>query len=700
MRALGLKEMTSNRHDYRTMFARAAADAHSEFASDAANSVGPLTSWISWLRTSRPESVESALQFFDTIRGDSEGNPLNWCNSRGIVLTPKFAALLTEVGTTLAPLAAYVLGRAAVATALSEPVGTAGLTLPYRLVERLDELGIGFAGANDALRESNIRENVVALEEIDREIALMAKDPTITVRSFDRERVRGAARTWQEAVGVEQALSSHINELFVEIFPFAQVMLSIAHTAPDLIAFRLEALSHPALIRFVLDLADHAKDQATILKLLEHAPIIFDANGTWMRASAARLVLDAFESSCLESVGVTLQSGADDKEAAEEAAAAELQGRVAPVAEILSNRADGPRLAVEWLAHLVNQCVGRERGEPLPGKRTDRFRRLFLILNAAFDRFASDSWSQPTDVWSLFGADPTAYPTLKQPEPPTQIASWSDGIGQRDAVTPLAVASLLVRAGSDPESRISQVLPWLMSVINRLELEPQLLWLSSYPSSILFDILAWPVSCCDDPAAWVAAAWRNASEARLRARFNRVDDSTVVRRFHGEPEPVAQHMNRCSAIIELGSSILRWTSLRKNRDAIAPPLAYLLQDMIDEYRYCFPPILLGRAARLVGRLSIDMAVAGLLGQAESIKGFVSRYDGDDDALVAAAANAAASGIPPGTIASGMKAAGVDICSLRDRWISWMKKRSHERVAFAPAVEQLERICESAERANP
>jgi hypothetical protein len=692
--------MTSNGHDYRTMVARAVSDVRSEFAGtlDAANSVGPLASWISWLRASQPESVESASHFFDTIKDDSERNPLNWCKSRGIAIAPKFATLLTEVATTLSPLVAYVLGRAAVATALSEPVGTSGLTLPYRLVERLDRLGIGFAGANDALSESKIRENVVALDEIDREIALMAKDPTITARSFDRDRVRGAARMWHEAVGVEQALSSHFNEFFVEIFPFAHVMLSIAHTAPDLIAFRLEALSHPALIRFVLYLADHEEDHTTILKLLEHAPVIFDANGMWMRGSAARLVLDAFESFCLKSVGVTL-SGAVDKEAAEKAAVAELKGRVVAVAEIFSNRADGPRLALEWLAHLLNQCVSRELSEPLRGQRTDRFRSLILILNAAVDRFASESWAEPREVWRHFGADPTAYPSPKQPETPDPLASWSNGIGQRDAVTPLAVASLLVRAGAAPEPRISEVLPWLVSVLDRLELEPELLRLSWYPSLILFDVLAWPASCSDDPTAWMTTAWRNASEARLRARFNRVDDSTVVRRFHGKPEPVEQHMNRCSGIVELGSSILRLTSLRENREAIAPPLARLLQDMIDEYRYCFPPILLGRGSRLVGRLSVAMAIAGLLDDAESITRFVSRYVGDDGANVAAASNAAGNGVPPEAIAAGLKAAGIDIRSLRDRWLAWKKNLSHEHVAFSPAVEQLDRICESAERST-
>jgi hypothetical protein len=692
--------MTSNGHDYRTMFARAVSDAQSEFAGklDAANSVRVLTSWISWLRASRPKSVETASQFFSAVREDSEHSPLNWCNSRGIVLAPKFATFLTGEGTTLPPLAAYVIGRAAMASALLEPVGTAGLTLPYRLVEQLDRIGIGFAGANDALRESNIRENVVALDEIDREIALMVKDPTITARSFDREHILGAARMWHEAVGVEQALNSHINEVLVEIFPFAHVLLSIAHTAPDLIAFRLEGLSHPALIRFVIDLADHPEDQATILKLLEHAPVIFDANGIWMRGCAARLVLDAFESSCLESVGVTLQTRADDKEAAEKAAAAEIQERVVAVAEVLSNRADGPRLAVEWLAHLLNQCVGRELAEPVRGRRTDRFRSLLLLLNAAVARFASESWAEPTKVWGLIGGDPAAYPKAERPQPPSPGVNWSNGTGKRDAVTPLAIAALLVRAGSAPELRISQFLSWLMSVVNQLAHEPQLLWLSSYSSSILFDVLAWPVSYSDDPAAWLGAAWRNAGEARLRARFYPMHDDTLIRRFRsGEPDPVVEDMNRCSAIIELGSSILRWTSLRDNREAIAPPLAHLLQDMIDEYRYCFPSLLLGRDSRLVGRLSIDMAVAGLLGQTESISNFILRYAGDDEALVAAAANAAANGVSPEAIAAGMKAAGIDIHSLGDRWLAWKKKLSHERVAFSLAIEQLERICESAER---
>ena len=94
-------------------------------------------------------------------------------------------------------------------------------------------------------------------------------------------------------------------------------------------------------------------------------------------------------------------------------------------------------------------------------------------------------------------------------------------------------------------------------------------------------------------------------------------------------------------------------------------------------------------------LSVGMAVAGLLVDADSYAHFVSRYVGDDDALVAAVSNTAANGVPTEVITAGLKNAGVGIHDLRDRWIAWQKKLSHEAVALSPAIEQLTRICTSA-----
>ncbi|MGH7812589.1 MAG: hypothetical protein ACREQI_01105 [Candidatus Binataceae bacterium] len=682
-------------HDYRSLVTRAVSDTRSEFATipGASTSVEALSKWFSWLRASRPEYLENSSQFSASIRENTEANPVNWCNARELILAPKFVAELSGIGTSLPSFAAYMLGRAAIAATLADPVGTTGLTLPYRLVGQLDQLGIAFAGCNDALSESNIRENAITLGEIDGEIARMANDPMGTVRSIDHGAALGTARMWHEAVSVEQALDWRINEVPVDIFAFANVLISIARSAPDLAGFRLEALGHPALISAVL--VHHATDEPTILKLLEHAPVVFDANGRWLHGSAVRLVLDAFESHCLESVGAILRNLADDEEGAEQCATAELRVKVATVADVLCKRADGPRLAVEWLAHLLGQLVGREVREPARGRKSDRFRSLLLLLNAAIGRFASEIWAEPGEIWRLFGGGPNASFSAEHPKADSPLPMWHDGIGRADALAPFAVGALLNGSDEAEKKRISEILPWLREIFNHLEREPALLWLSSFPSRILLDILARPVGFSDDPAGWLAATWEGASDARLRSRFYRTGE-IAFRSFRWDENLVVRQMDRCSAILDLGSSILRWISTREDRKPIAPPVAQLLQDFVDEYRYCFPPIHLDRPSRHIGRLSGAMAVARLLVDADSYACFVFRYAGDDDALVAAISNTAANGVPPEVIAAGLKQAGVEVHSLRDRWIVWQKKLPHEAVALSPVIEQLERICKAAD----
>jgi hypothetical protein len=583
-----------------------------------------------------------------------------------------------------------VLGRAAMEAALSEPLGTAGLTLPYRVVANLEQLGIGFVGADDVLVKSNVRANAEALQEIDREIAQIAQDPAGAARGYDRDHVLASVRMWRDALGVEQAVNTPAHEILVNIFPLSRVLVTIARNAPEIVSFRLEAFGNPGLTRVVLD---QVESQSTILSLLEHAPTVFDSSGSWNHRCVARLLLDAFESRHLDSLR-NIPCDGPQHDVATVQSEEELQKNLAALNDVLSKRTDGPRLAIEWLAHLFRQSVVREPTEVARGKPSERFHRMLFLLNAVIGQFGKEGWAEPVSIWSLFGKDPGAFPGRGQPDSELDLATWCDMIGQEDAVAAFAAAALLVRAQPPCESRIAQLIPWLAALVGRLENEPELLWLSSYPSSILLSVLAWPVSCTDDPAVWIASAWKNAQEDRLRARFYRTDNGPVVRRSHGAPDPVVEKMHYCSAIIDIGSYVLRELSTRSDRDTIASRLADLLQDMIDEFRYCFPPILVERDSRLVGALSVGAVVAGLLRDVESIASFVSRYRGDDDALVAVVANAAANGVPPKTIAAGMTTAGVDFRGLPDRWLTWKRKQSHESAALLPVIEQLKLVCGS------
>lgn len=678
--------------DYRTVFANASSRARAEFAdfADAAKTVEALTSWILWLRKSHPRAVETASEFFSVVRDDSGANPLRWCEAQGVELSEEIQGSLKEASDGVSVLGAYVFGRAAMEASLSEPVGTAGLTLPYRVLEDLEPLGIGFAGADDALLGSNLQANVKALREIDREIARVAENPAAAAKSYDRRELLAAVRIWRDASGLEQAVNTRVYEILVDIFPLSRILVTIAVNAPEIAASRLEALGNPGFVQTVLDQIQH---DTLILSLLKYAPAVFDSAGKWNRCCVARLLLDAFEAEQLGPVRAVGPDRAADDVCSDEPDQ-ELQNNLAALAAVLLKRADGPHLAVEWVAHLLRETVVREPTEMARGKPSKRFRRMVSLLNGVINQFGNEAWAEPILVWNLFGGRPAAFPNGAGPHSPDDLPAWCDMIGQKDAVATLAVAALLARMRAFSESQIVELTGWLSAVVSRMEGEPELLWLSSFPSSILLSVLAWVVICTKDPADWLASAWRNADEARLRARFYRTDEGTILRRSRGTVDPVAEKMNYCSAIIDLGAYVLRGLTTRDDQESLAPRVARLLQDMIDEFRYCFPPLLLGRDSRLIGALSVGAAVAGILMDPESLASFVARYRGDDDALVAVIANAAANGVPPKTIAVGLASLGIEFRGLPERWIGWKRKQSHEVALLSPVIEQLKRVCES------
>jgi hypothetical protein len=139
--------------------------------------------------------------------------------------------------------------------------------------------------------------------------ARVASNPADTVGTFDRMAALEATRRWEQVIGVEQSVDDPLDYAPVEIYVLANVLMAMARSASDLIGPRLEELGHPSLISNVL--VHHTGDSAMILGLLKHAPVAFDAEGKWLHRSAARLLLDAFESQYLEFVGEILAPSSD-----------------------------------------------------------------------------------------------------------------------------------------------------------------------------------------------------------------------------------------------------------------------------------------------------------------------------------------------------------------------------------------------------
>ena len=113
-----------------------------------------------------------------------------------------------------------------------------------------------------------------------------------------------------------------------------------------------------------------------------------------------------------------------------------------------------------------------------------------------------------------------------------------------------------------------------------------------------------------------------------------------------------------------------------NNTANAPALASLLADAIDEVRYTLPAIGMLQLATMVGKLAGLMAASGLL-KTGGCERLLSRYDGDDDSLAAAAVNAAANGVSASEVRQALASIGVSARDLAGRWETWNARRARD-----------------------
>jgi hypothetical protein len=583
------------------------------------------------------------------------------------------------------PLEAYVIGRSAMTSVLADPNRTAGLALSYRLIEYVDQFGVAFAGADDLLAGFDLAAHADARAEIDREIVHLAARPAEVV-SFDRDKERFAEMVgqWSRAVGLEQAIDPLFENFLINI-PLRHVMLALANSSPQFVAERLDSLGHPALAVAVLANRDHVNFD-TLLRLIVHALPAFDAQGNWTRRWTARLLLNTFESRILESADRNIRAEGS-KEVEVPQGRQSIDTKIADLAERLVLRGDGRRLVVEWIAHLINATKLREgRGTRQHQGPDYRLINLRHLLDSVVSRFAHDHWVAPQEIWQLFGGATADFPAESGETISSDRAlpAWVDGRGQRDAVSSPAVAIALAMDEQTATVRAPSALPWLRLVCMRIETEPQLHWLGRLPSATLLHILAWPIGRDTDPVAWIGRIWEDAADARLRARFYRF-----------EQDRESGSIDRCAAMAELGHRALLSVFGRSDFAAVARPLAAFLGELVDEIRYGIPPIGNRSWATLEGNLAGALSSLGLLSGSDECRRLFARLEGDDDALAAAAVNAAANGVRRELLAASLKAAGIEPSVLLDRWLAWNERIGGPKLKETPFAVQLAAVADVA-----
>jgi hypothetical protein len=565
------------------------------------------------------------------------------------------------------PIAGYCLGRGAMRAAMRHPEGSHGLADAYRLVSSHVWHAFSREGADDELAEK-IDEARAAAAEVCAEAKRLGDDPGIAADFVDRERTRQAIARASAPVSLEACSNWLVRDLPVD-HAFMRVLQIVAQGNPERAANLLGEIANPALVAAALH-GDQSLNFGSLSGLLPYLPPIFAAGSRTGSTAAWMLLLEAEDRLLAEirpqtSASLSAVTGGD-KDCVETS--------VKAICEGLARREDGPRLAAEWLAHLLWPIVLQfSTGFRNPGGLECRETLLAIVSG----QFRQRGWTEPARLRSLFGGSPVIEAAAADKPTagvvPGTLPVWMDNQGKPSALIPLAVAALQWDVQAADAGWFTD---WMRAVCRHLPGDPALAPLADVGASRIALILARPMIRLPDPAALFATLWEDVAPIRLRARFTDL--------LEGK-----DGIQTCHAIVRLGLAAL--ASCVQVAGADPSCLLAQLADAVDEIRYCLPGAGLGHEGDLVAALTSSAAAALLLDE-ERLEWLFWRYDGDDECLAAAAANALANGMPPDTLRRALALIGEDPDGLLARWKAWNERRiTDSRGKPTPMLVWLERM---------
>lgn len=550
------------------------------------------------------------------------------------------------------PIAGYCLGRAATRAALRHPAGSRGLADAYSLAPR-GWHSFSWEGADDELA-TGLADAPMAVAEVDAEASRLGDDPGQAADFVDRARTMAAIARASEPISLEACAHWLVRDLSID-GAFMRVVQVIASHNPAHGGPLLARMANPALVAAAMrgDLLDFS----ALAELLPHLPATFAAGGQLGHTAAWMLLLEA-EDRLLRTLhpqvfGAAPPIGAVEAEERRRQATRDVDAMCVG----LEARADGPRLAAEWLAHLLwpiiqEHVIGNRNPGGVPIRE--------ILFSIASELFRERGWTSPARLWSLFGgvAFPRDAASAAAPgdHPQTDLPAWRDNSGKGSRLMPLAVAAHQWDGAADTATWLAS---WTRSASRHLHGDPALHTLAREDPQRLAAILARPIACSPDAAAHFGACWQDAAPVRLRARFKDLIEG-------------GDDIQACRAIIKLGLSTLARSGHVSGGDH-SGTLA-LLADAVDELRYCLPTMGFGDESGLAGGLVSALAAAGLL-DIELLSGLLRRYDGDDESLAAAVASSLANGMAAVEVREALCAMGDDGDGLVARWKSWNGHRT-------------------------
>ncbi len=619
-----------------------------------------LSMWFDLLRRS-PYNAENADERLRAAFASETDNPVAWCAAATAYLPPEVETSLSSVMgpdallNILDSLLEYVLGRACMRCLMARPSDTSGLSLAYGLLWPTVRDGISYAGADDELLE---RLGVMddARAEIVAEARRLGENPGVVVGSFGRDRTAQAIQNASTPESLEACTNWQIRDLPINLH-FGRIIQAIGSADAPFAAILLETIRNPALVASVLGRPDILSIQASA-NLLRSVGPIFGPDDRWTRGTTAWMVLldiEAKLSAPLQEQARAVRLGAPRPP---DPGGIVKQEELDVVAEALLARADGPRLALEWLAHLLWSVLLQSPPSGAGGDTLSDLDHRAVLLNALAARFRQKDWANTLRVWMLFGGSPLVAgangPRRVAQEAPLLLPLWRDWLGRPNALVPVAVAVQLC----DDALPVPTWLPeWVTMLCRDLEGYSFTLQLADTGPAPAAGYLAWPLVRSSAPSERFKLLWSDATWQLTRARFSKLEDA-------------ADRVRPCAAIIRIGLRMLEWAALVGAEDP--DELAWSLADAIDEVRYTLPEIGLAEWSTLVGILAGSMAGAGLLKDG-GCRRLLARYVGDDNSLAAAAVNAVANGMTAWEVRQALASIGEDVGDLTVRWETWNER---------------------------
>lgn len=602
-----------------------------------------------------------------------QSNPVAWCEQKGFSLEPVAKEALSVVaseGNRTDTFGAYLLGYAGMDVILRHPNESQGLSLAYRFVEYLDDHGAAYAGADDRLSKEDFVSNQAAIEEVSRYISGLAADPLRHARTYERQWLAQAQQSWEVAGSVEQAFS-FLHENVVLDLPVAHVLDAFLESHVQRVSAWLDDLRYPAFVATTVRML-RSLDVGKTVELLKYLEPIFDEQGKWTGACAARMLMDRFENYCLDSIGQN-RRGAIDCIAPEEAPENKrIQEEIGAIVPALSSRSDGKRLLTEWLAHLLDEINRREASQTEISIKAGYAETVRHFAANVFQQVELKNSATLAEIYSLFVGETIAK--IESIKPP----SWINSLGHRDVFIPLAVAATLHGDKDDREEAYS-CLPWFIDVFQYLSANPELMESTIRPGPTLLSVLACPIGYSLDPAKQMEVIWKNASDARLKARFHR----------SGHPNHVRDLLQ---VILEIGLTTFRLLVTIPNGTESARKLATVLKTILDEIRYAIPLVFEDFVISCVSDLTMSMSKHGFLNSVSDCAAHFRLYKGDDDVLVGAVVSAVKGGVDTKTVSQAIVDIGINPKQLMEAYRSWHSNKKDD-VARQDYLESLALIAD-------